>query len=66
MIERLAMCLRNYNFDTVLWTQKSRKDLVQFAEEEKRILISRDNSLLNQKKNCVSFPLIMNPRCSPI
>lgn len=53
MLERLVFLLRNLNFDTILWAQKSRKDLIQFCEEENRVLISRDKTLLAANKKFV-------------
>lgn len=60
MLERLVYLLRNVNYDAELWTQKSRKDMIKFAEDEQRVLISRENSILEVKKNCIYINLKMD------
>ena len=55
MLKRLSLKLRNFGFDSTFVENMGYKEKVQQCEEQKRVLITKDKTLLQVNKAC---PLI--------
>jgi len=52
MLARLALKLRNLGLDAAFVENMGYKDKVKLAEEEERIIITRDKTFISIKKSC--------------